>query len=290
MGRLARWTGRDAVQTARLVGLAICIGFGLAFIIANVRSWQLEDAQAYWNAAMRLRHGQQLYVPIAGLPEEMIAYRYSPWIAWAWVPLTYLPKAGVDFGWSCVLIASAILAVAPALRNPTPASVALAGLLGGLLVRTASTGNVHALLVATLVWGVRRRTGPLWIGLAASVKIAPIAYVIVYLGRRQWIRALVACAVAAVLWVPALWYGLAQYPAGPGSSLSTLTFVGPIGFGVVALAISLAALRFARTRYAWLASTGALLSWLPRLNYYDLTYLLVGLSAGDASRPIEKAQ
>jgi hypothetical protein len=33
-----------------------------------------------------------------------------------------------------------------------------------------------------------------------------------------------------------------------------------------------------------------LLSWLPRLNYYDLTYLLVGLSAGDASRPIEKAQ
>lgn len=261
-----------------LVAMAICLGLGIAFAIANIRSWQLEDAQAYWNAAERLRHGQELYVPVAGLPDAMIAYRYAPWLAWAWVPLTYLPKVGVEIGWSAVLICASALALVPLLRRPTPASVAVAGLLGGLLVRTASTGNVHAVLIAVLVWGVPRRSGPLWIGLAASVKIAPIGYVIVYLGRRQWWRALGAVAVASVLWAPILLYDLTGYPADAGSSLSLLTFIGPVGYGVAAIVAAGAALRLARTRYAWLASSVAVLASLPRMDYYDLTYLLVAAS------------
>ena len=46
---------RRRMGVTKLMVLALCIGFGLAFVIANVRSWELEDANAYWNAAVRLQ-------------------------------------------------------------------------------------------------------------------------------------------------------------------------------------------------------------------------------------------
>src|SRR5712691_11313406 len=136
-------------RAAILVALAICIGFGLAFVIANVRSWQLEDANAYWNAAIRLRHGGQLYPAVADVNAPDV-YRYAPWLAWLWIPLTYVPKNVVDVGWSVVLIAAVVAALIPVLRHPSPAAIGIAALLGGLLVKTASTGNVHVLLIAAL--------------------------------------------------------------------------------------------------------------------------------------------
>jgi hypothetical protein len=277
---------------ATIIGLAICIGFGLAFVIANVRSWELEDANAYWNAAMRLRHGGPLYIPVNPAADEMTAYRYAPWLAWLWVPLTYLPKNVVDLGWSVILIAAVIAALMPVLRHPSPAAIAVAALMGGLLVKTASTGNVHALLIAALVWGIPRRSGPVWIGLAASVKVAPIAYTLVYLGRRQWGRAAVAVGVAAVLWAPALLYDLSGYPTEAGASLSLLSFAGPILFGLGVALAAVAALRLANTRYAWLGASTTVVAALPRLDYYDLTYLLVAINAapgtGDGSPAVAR--
>jgi hypothetical protein len=98
---------------AQFVALAVCIGFGLAFVIANVRSWELEDAEAYWNAAMRLRDGSPLYVPVDPAADETIAYRYAPWLAWLWVPLTFLPKLAVQVGWSAILLFAAAAAILP---------------------------------------------------------------------------------------------------------------------------------------------------------------------------------
>lgn len=98
-------TSRRSLGPLRILALAICIGFGLAFFIANVRSWQLEDSEAYWNAALRLRGGEPLYVPVDPGADEMIA-RYAPWFAWLWVPLTMLPKGAVQVGWSLLLLAA----------------------------------------------------------------------------------------------------------------------------------------------------------------------------------------
>jgi len=260
------------------VTLAICIGFGLAFVIANARSWELEDSEAYWQAALRLRGGQPLYVPVIPGGDEMLAYRYAPWLAWLWVPLTMLPKTFVQVGWSLLLLASAVVAVRPLLRLRKVSAICLAILLGGLLIRTASTGNVHALLVAGLVYGAPRRSGPVWIGVAASLKFAPIAYALVYLGRGEWRRAVISFVVGAALLAPALFYDLSGYPADPGESLSLLSLAGPIPWVVLAVLGVAMSVSLARGRYAWAAASVAVLTIIPRLQLYDLTYLLVGLA------------
>ena len=90
------------LRLSQLIALAICIGMGLAFAIANAFSWQLEDAEAYWNAALRLRSGGDLYVAVPLGADETIAYRYAPWLAWLWIPLTYLPQPSCrEFGARC---------------------------------------------------------------------------------------------------------------------------------------------------------------------------------------------
>jgi hypothetical protein len=274
-----------------MLALAACIGFGLAFVIANVTSWQLEDADAYWNAGLRLREGGPLYVAVDPGADEMLAYRYAPWLAWLWVPLTMLPKIVVQVGWSGLLLAAGAAALLPLLRLRTVSAICLAALLGGLLVRTASTGNVHALMIAMLVWGATRRSGPIWIGIAASLKFVPILYALPYLGRGEWKRAGMAVGVALALLAPALLYDLRNYPADPGESLSLLSLAGPIPWAAVALLCAAAAIGLARGRHAWPAATVAVMSAIPRLELYNLTYLLVGLGrspGADNARPPDR--
>ncbi|MBA3688824.1 MAG: DUF2029 domain-containing protein [Chloroflexi bacterium] len=276
---MTRLQQRRRLGVTQVIVLAICIGFGLAFVISNVRSWELEDADAYWNAALRVRDGLPLYIPVDPAADEMTAFRYAPWFAWLWVPLTFLPKDVVQVGWSLLLIGATAAAIFPLTQQRTVAAICLAVLLGGLLVRSASTGNVHALLVAGLVYGGPRRSGPIWIGIAASLKIAPIAYAMVYVGQRDWGRAALSLAVAAILFAPAFLYDLRGYPSDPGDSLSLLSIAGPVpwaGLAVVALVVAFA---LARSKAAWGAASVAVLSLIPRLELYSLTYLLVGLNA-----------
>lgn len=258
----------------RLLALAVACGFGVAFVWANVRSWNLEDMDAYWNAAQRLRDGLPLFPAVAD-PGAADVFRYAPWFAWLWVPLTYLPKDVVQVAWSAILLASGAFAVGMLLRPPSVAAVCLAALLGGILVRTASTGNVQALLIAVLMYGVPRRSGPIWIGVAASLKFAPIAYALVYVGRGEWRRAAVSVAVAALLVAPALLYDLAHYPMDAGAGLSLLSIAGIVPWALVAVGCGIATVALARGRYAWVAAAVTVVGSVPRLDLYDLTYLLV---------------
>ena len=267
-----------ALGITKIVSLAICIGIGLAFVFSNVISWDLEDMEAYWDAALRLRNGLPLFpaVPDAGAAD---VFRYSPWFAWLWIPLSSLPKAAVQVGWSAVLLGSIPVSIGPLLRHPSAAGICLGALAGGLLVKTASTGNVHALLIALLVWGVGRRSGPLWIGLAASLKLAPIAYALVYAGRREWGRVAETLLLTVALVAPALLYDLGEYPTDPGGSLSMLSIAGPVPFMALAALGAVVAFALANTRYAWGAASVAAVLLIPRLDLYGLTYLLVGLTA-----------
>ena len=47
------------------------------------------DVAAYWGAAEHIRAGEPLY--LAGAANASDLYRYAPWFAYAWVPLTLLP-------------------------------------------------------------------------------------------------------------------------------------------------------------------------------------------------------
>jgi hypothetical protein len=131
-------------------------------------------------------------------------------------------------------------------------------------------------MIAALVWGAPRRSGPVWIGLAASLKVVPLAYALVYAGKRQWTRAGLAFAITATLWAPALLYSLQGFPTEPGESLSLLSIAGPIPWALLAALCAVTAIGFARTRFAWVAASTAVIAAIPRLALYDLTYLLVG--------------
>jgi hypothetical protein len=263
------------VRAARILTLAIVIGWAIANVIQRVGSWSLSDMDAYWNAALRLRAGELLYPPVAD-PAAVDIFKYAPWFAWVWVPLTLLPKGVVSIGWSAVLIAASAAAVWPVVgRRPSAASLAAGALLGSILIWSAASGNVQPLLVAVLVWTVERRSGPLWIGAAASLKIFPLLYAVVYVGRREWVRAAAAGITTAVLWAPALIYDLASYQGGFGDSPSPLLAIHPALYGGVVLVALAVALVAARTRHAWAAAATAVFVSLPRVSLIDLTHLCV---------------
>ncbi|HET7521616.1 MAG TPA: glycosyltransferase 87 family protein, partial [Candidatus Limnocylindria bacterium] len=195
---------------ARLSAFAIAVIGSVLLIGAGFTPDVQPDADAYWHAAQRLREGMPLYLP-AGQDETEI-YRYAPWFAFAWLPLTYLSQDAAFVVWRGLLLLAAVATVAPLLRRPSPASITLSVLVFSLLVSNLPAGNVTTLMVGALAIGLRTRAGPFLIGAAASLKVFPILLVAGYLAERRWREAAISVAVAAVLWLHVLVFGLSTYP------------------------------------------------------------------------------
>jgi len=94
-------TAASAPGRRRWVG-KLAIGLLLLFAIGDIwlrrANWGFEDVRAYWEAALRLRQGLPLY---GGTPDPNSygVFRYAPWFAWMWVPLTYLPRHVAELLW-----------------------------------------------------------------------------------------------------------------------------------------------------------------------------------------------
>jgi hypothetical protein len=258
------------VRIARTVATAVIIGIGIFNVYQAVVGWTLSDASAYWNAALRLRAGEALYPPVL-IAEASEVYRYSPWFAWAAVPFTFLPAQLAGALWSLILLAASAVALVPLVRARAWLLVAL---FAPILVGISAVGNVQPLIVAALVHGVERRGGPLAIAAAASLKIFPLLFALVYAGRRQWLQFGAAVVLTALLWAPALLYDLSTYPSQAGRAVSLFS-VPVVYVAVAGLAIG-ATLALARTRWAWLTAAATVILALPRLFVYDVTALLVG--------------
>ena len=263
--------GPMGIRLARTVALAVIIGVGLFNLWIAVTGWTLSDAGAYWQAALRLREGAPLYPELASAEGSAI-YRYAPWFAWLTVPWTFLPQWLAGVLWSGVLLGASALALLPLFRLRAWILVAF---FAPILVGISAVGNVQPLIVVALVLGVERRSGPLWVALAASLKIFPLLLALVYAGRRQWVRFAVTVALAGLLWVPAvLWNDLSSYPIAAGVAAGLVAF--PIlYFAVTGLAMG-ATFALAPTRWGWLAGATTVVLALPRLFVYDVTYLMVG--------------
>jgi hypothetical protein len=264
-GRRPRW-----VRLARIVALAVIIGIGFNHVWWSVADWHLDDMNAYWDAGVRLRQGQELFPPVTDVLASEV-YRYSPWFAWLWVPVTLLPRELVNVIWSVILLGASVAAVLPLARRRAWIGVAF---FLPILIGISAGGNVHALLVAALVLGVERRSGPVWIGVAASLKLFPILFALTYLGRRQWWRAGATALIAAVLLAPFALYDLTNYVTTAGGA--ALLWDWPVVYAVAVGASIVAALALARTRYAWLGSSVAVVLALPRSFLYDVTWVMVG--------------
>jgi hypothetical protein len=267
--------------------MAVLLGY-LAYTVASwFLVWNPADGGAYYDAAVRLTHGQPLFPPIN--PEAHEVYRYAPWFAVAWIPLTLLPRDLALHAWSLAMLACAVLAVWPLLSRPSWARVALAVLVGQTLIETAMFGNAHPLVVALLVWTAGRQWFPAWVGVAASLKLVPLAFALVWAGRRQWAQAATAVGVAALLLAPMLLFDLRSYPTDPGTGLLSLYAVSPPLWAAIALA-SLSAtvwLAFRRSPYAWVAAAVLMFVGPPRVATSYLGFLLVAVQLIDreASRP-----
>lgn len=254
-----------------LLAAALIVGVGLSQLILTLQDWHLRDMGAYWEAAVRLREGEPLYPALAD-GEASEVFRYAPWFAWAWVPLTVLPREIVNVLWSGILLAASAAALMPLVRLRAWLAVAF---FAPILVGISAIGNVQPLLVTALVLGVERRSGPLWIAAAASLKAVPILFVVTYLGRREWARATVTLLLTAVLVAPMLLYDLGEYSTDAGAAAVLLGLPPVYAIGVAAgIVISL---RLARHRVAWLAASATVLLALPRFFVYDITFLLTAI-------------
>lgn len=260
--------------TAAVLGVIVLIG---AAFSSNVQP----DADAYWHAALRLRDGGALYGGPRG--DETEIYRYAPWFAFAWVPLTYLGQDAAYVVWRGILLVSTLLAIWPLIRHPSPAAITLAVLMGGLLVSNLPAANVTPLIVGVLVVGIRSRAGPVLLGLAASLKLFPLVLAAGYLAERRWMAALVATGVTAGLWLSLLAFDLPLYLqiGSPtfyigGISLLAVSFFLwlPIAVAAACIVIGLA---LRGSRWTWLAAGAAIPLAVPRVWLPDAAYVLIGL-------------
>jgi hypothetical protein len=282
MKRVDRWL--------RLTLIAIGVGLSIAWMVWTVNGFTLADAEGYRMAADRLREGQALYPAVAD-PGAASVFRYAPWFAVAWIPVAALPVALGNALWAAALFVASIAAVLPLARQRTPAA-SLGALLGAsVLAWTAARGNVHPLVMVALVHGLNRRSGPIWIALAASLKAVPILFVLVYVARREWSRAAVAIGLTLVLVAPMPFLGWTPDTANVGASLSLWSLASPLVWlltAAIGLALALIVARSA-PGHAALASSAAAILALPRLLLYDLSYLLVPASIAPSERPARAA-
>ena len=255
---------------ATLIALAAWTEFNHAAALSSG-----SDMDAYWEAALRLREGQPLYRP--GLETDSDLYRYAPWFAMLWVPLTFLPKDAVLLAWMTLCLAAAIASVAPLIREGVAGWAALAFLLPFQL-EGAAFGNVQPLLVLALVWGAPRSSGPVWIALGASLKGAPLVLAAVYAGRGEWRRVAWTLGLTAALVAPMLLFDLSRYSTEIGGGQMSLMQVSPLLWAVVGLGTVGITVALARTRYAWLAGAIATMFALPRFLLYQVSFVVVGLA------------
>lgn len=265
---------RRLIRLARLVATAVIVGVGISQVYFAVRGWSQSDAGAYWNAALRLRAGEPLY-PVVANVEASDVYRYAPWFAALAVPFTYLPVWLAGAIWSVILLAASAGSLVPLVRRRAWLLVAL---FVPILVQISAYGNVQPLLIAALVWGVERRSGPIWVGAAASLKITPILFALTYLGRGQWLRAIASVLVAALLWAPALFMDLRGYVTDTGQAGLFGSLPAYVAVTVVAVVIAFGS---ARTRWSWLVSSAAVVLGSPRFFIYELSYLQVATPEED---------
>lgn len=194
---------------AILVSLFVCSVYAAANFVLVTGNWEFDDIHAYLAAGQRLLDGGPLYVSTAD-PSDL--YLYAPWFAFAWIPFTFLPQLAVEVTWAAILLAATLAAVLPFRRSP--AGIALALLLGGLLYRTVGWGNVQPLIVAVLVYAVPTRAGPWAIGVTASLKPLTLSLLLVHAWRRDWRSVGIGLGVAAILWLPILLFDPVSYPFG----------------------------------------------------------------------------
>lgn len=276
------WPPRSLASAGRLAVTLLAAALLMIGVVTVLPKWHLTDLDAYLAAAELLASGGNPFdVELweRGLPYH---YHYSPWFAALFVPLTAVPETVVGTAWSLLLAVAAVASVVPLARRHGWSAAPVVLLMAFLYLNVVAEGNVQPLLVAGLVWSLERRAGPVMIGVAASLKLVPILFALVYLGRGEWRRAIVAGVVTAVLLAPTLLFEISPTALETGGT--GLFTSAPVLWGIGVLAGLAATVLLAHTRHAWLAAATTTVLALPRLLIFDITSLLAAVPDRSARR------
>ncbi len=168
------------------------------------------DVTAYWDAALRLRHGEALYgPPPPGISPK--AYLYPPAFAVLFLPLTLLAPVTGYAVWMALHFVFLAVMVFGCLRlagiRDARSLLLYVGLLVAWLPAPAGgdfqEGQANLLVACLVVVGLRwienqrRRAGAAIIALAVHIKLLPIVLFAALLAQRRY-RAVAAGAVATV--------------------------------------------------------------------------------------------
>lgn len=254
----------------RLVAIGIIGGMAGANVIWTLQTWPMGDIQIYWDAGQRVLNGDPLYPGTS----PYTSFRYAPWFAWMWAGFSIVPYWFVAGVWQgALLVACAAIAI-PFVRNGV-FGIAFAGLMVPLLFAVSAGGNVQALLVVSLLYGLDRRSGPLWIAVAASLRATPIAFAAVYAARREWTRFWLTMALTAILVAPMLLYNPESLISDVAGREPGLLAQSPLLYAAVSIAsvTAVAVLAWRRSPYAVLGAAAAAVLASPKLFAYDVTTL-----------------
>lgn len=248
--------------------VSILIGVG-ANVIQESLGADLHDLTVYRAAAQRIADGEPLY---GGDVTPLNAYRYAPWFAYAWVPLAELPDLAVDIAWVTILLAASAWATV-AIIGPERERIVLALMFAPALVGISLHGNVQPVIVVTIMYGLTTRWGWIAVGLAGSLKVVPLAFVAIFIMRRQWWSAIGAVLLAAAMWAP-----IASFAVDPvtWSAGSERVLPEPIWLATAAAAALVTlTLAWRQSELTTIAAPVAAILGLPRLFLYELTVLMI---------------
>ena len=230
---------------------------------------------AYYEAGARLNAGQPLYEQSATV-EGSHYYFYPPLLAVAFRPLALLPFEVAATLWMALLVAA------------LAGSIWLAG------VRSRWTWYVLGWLAAPIAWSLvigqaqilvmflLTLATPFGVALAGSLKVFPALAAVYWLGRRDWpmLRRFIAwgLGLAALSFVlePGGTIAFLSFPkfelVGEVTNLSPYA-ISPVLWAVSVVALAVAAVVLARTRFGWLMALLLTVLATPRLHLYQFSSL-----------------
>ena len=217
------------------------------------------DAYTYWSASL----DDPYRGPELGLPG---AYLYSPAFLQALTPLRLLPWEIFHAVWAALGFAALIFLVGPV-------GAALSVTLLPFVYRDLLVGNIHLVLAAAIVIGLRHPGA--W-ALPLLTKVTPAVGLLWFAVRGEWRRLAVALLTTLVItgisfaWSPELWVAWVVRLRGDTGTAGHL-YVALIGVRLVIAA--LVVLYAGRTGRPWLIPIAALLA-LPILWPDSLALLL----------------
>jgi hypothetical protein len=137
------------------------------------------------------------------------------------------------------------------------------------------------LVVALLAWTIGRPSAALWVGVATSIKLAPILFVAGWVGLGRWRSAVIAIATGAVLFAPMLLFDLSGYVTNPGTGLVSTYAASPVIWAVTATGalLAIAWLVWRGSPHAFIAAGVAMFLVPPRVSTAYLAFLIPSVVA-----------